>query len=460
MKHWILAAMAALLAGCGTLRPDRPEPLADYLPETYAEAGGEAVLTEAWWHSFGSGELNRLLDEALAGNLTIAQYSARLRQQQALAAKANAGKIPSVAGTASAGTTWPDVTENSRTEAYGLGLTASYELDLWGRVRSTAQAALLNRDASRQDLQSAMMTLSANIAQTWLSIIAQQTKLDLLHRQLEANTQVLELLQLRQRNAISTALDVLQQRQIVESTRALVPDAELRLGLLESQLNVLLGRPAGTAIRIETRTPPPMPPLPATGLPADLLAKRPDIQAGLLRLESRDWSVAAARADRLPTLTLGGSLSAADSDIGNVIDQWAGNLVAGLAAPLIDGGRRRAEVDFQKALAEEAVATYRSLVLNAVAEVNDALLSERKIAARRDMQQKQYEALSNQLDEAQLRYRRGLNDYLAVLNALAAKQGLERNLINSAMEVYTARIELHRALGGDWMAAAANQRAE
>jgi outer membrane protein TolC len=113
MKHWILAAMAALFAGCGTLRPDRPEPLADHLPETYGENGGDAVLTGAWWHSFGSEELNRLLDEALEGNLTIAQYSARLRQQQALAAKANAGKSPSMTGTASAGTTWPDVTETA-----------------------------------------------------------------------------------------------------------------------------------------------------------------------------------------------------------------------------------------------------------------------------------------------------------------------------------------------------------
>jgi outer membrane protein, multidrug efflux system len=305
-----------------------------------------------------------------------------------------------------------------------------------------------------------MMTLSGNIARTWFSIIAQQLKLELLHRQLEANTRVLELLQLRQRNAISTALDVLQQRQIVESTRALVPDAELQLGLYTSQLNVLLGRPSGTAIPIETPTPPDMPPLPATGFPADLLAKRPDIQAGLLRLESRDWSVAAARADRLPTLTLGGSVSASDGDIGHVIDQWAGNLVAGLAAPLIDGGRRRAEVDYQKALAEEAVANYRSVVLNAVTEVNDALLTERKTAARRDMQQKQYEALSDQLDEAQLRYRRGLNDYLAVLNAVAAKQALERNLINSGLEVYTARIDLYRALGGDWMDAASNRLSE
>ena len=162
--------------------------------------------------------------------------------------------------------------------------------------------------------------------------------------------------------------------------------------------------------------------------------------------------MAAARADRLPTLTLSGSLSASDSELNNLLDNWAGNLAAGLAAPLIDGGRRRSEVEYQRALAEETLATYRAMVLTAITEVNNALATEIKTAERLEMEQHQQKALNEQLEEANLRYRKGLNSYLTVLNALSSKQGLDRSLIATRLDRISARIELYRALGGDWMA--------
>ena len=299
------------------------------------------------------------------------------------------------------------------------------------------------------DLQSAAMSLSANLANTWLSIMAQQEKIALIQAQIETNTQILELLKLRQRNAQSTAMDVLQQEQAVATVRTLLPPAELQLGLLESQLAVLMGRPAGAAPNIKTTHLPNLPPLPDVGLPADLLAARPDIRANQLRLESADWSVAAARANQLPTLTLSGSLSASDNQLADVLDQWAGNLLAGLTAPLFDAGTRKAEVTYQQALAQEQVAAYRETVLNAITEVDDALLTEKKTAEQLSAEEVQLQSLTANLDEAQFRYRKGQVTYLTVLNAQTSKQSVERSLIATRLALCTARIELYRALGGN-----------
>ena len=444
------AVALSLIAGCSTFLPQRNDLLAERVPDAYSETGGEAEIHPDWWTAFQSDELNRLMDEAFSGNLTIAQYSARLRQKQALAVKAGAGRLPSVSGSASAGVTRPDMTESAQIEAYSLGLNASYELDLWGRVNSTAKAAQYTAEAGRFDLQSAAMTISANIADSWLALIAQQEKVRLIEEQIETNEKVLNLLKLRQRNAQSTALDVLQQKQALSAVRALLPPAELQLGLLKSQLTVLLGRPAGSDITISTAVLPPLPARPEAGLPSDLLLNRPDIRAGLLRLEAADRSVAAAQANRLPTITLSGSLSASDSDIGDVLDNWAGNLLAGLAAPLFDAGSRKAESEYQRALAEEQVATYRETVLNAITEVNNALLTERKTAEQQQAEQLQLESVSDNYKEARLRYRNGQSTYLAVLNALTSKQSIERSLITTQLSLRSARIELYRALGGDW----------
>jgi len=437
-----------LLSGCARFQPDHSGMLDDYVPAEYAQGSGAEPFQERWWESFDSPELNQIMQEALTNNLGLAQYSARLKQQAALARKTGAAKYPSLSGTGSAGITWPDIEEGSSTEAYRLGLTASYEIDLWGRINASSQAALENARASMYDLSSARITLSANIADAWLSIIAQQRSIELLHNQLTANLNALELLKVRQRNGVSSALEVYQQQQIVESTRAIIPSAELQLDLLKSQLAILLGRGTGPDLEIRTRTAPQLPPLPAAGLPADLLEKRPDIQAEYQRLLGKDYGVAIARADRLPTITLTGSISDTETALSDLLDSWAANLAAGLAAPLIDGGRRRAEVDYQLARVEEGVASYRQKVITAISEVDNALLREQKIREQLALQQEQLAALEQQLNEAVIRYRSGLTEYLNVLSALASKQNLERNLINTELNLYSARIELCRALGG------------
>jgi outer membrane protein TolC len=220
--------------------------------------------------------------------------------------------------------------------------------------------------------------------------------------------------------------------------------------LLLNQLAVLLGKAPGGRLDIQTMELPIPTQVPAAGLPADLLANRPDVRAAGRRLEATDWQVAAARANRLPAVRLTGTAGYGPADIDLMLDNWILSLAGNLTAPLLDGGRRAAEVDRARAATDENLAVYRETVLTAVREVQDALVAEyyqrRHIAALN----RQLEAARNALVEAREQYRKGVDDYLPVLTQLLAVQNLERDLITQNVQLFIDRIDLYTALGGNW----------
>ena len=195
---------------------------------------------------------------------------------------------------------------------------------------------------------------------------------------------------------------------------------------------------------------PQLPPLPDAGLPADLLLQRPDIQAALARLEAADFKVAAARADRLPALKLSASGTYKAEQIKEILDNWYLNLAANLIAPLIDGGRRAAEVERTKAVVKERLAAYREVVLTAIREVEEALVREKKQQEYIAGLQRQITFANRAVAEAKERYLKGQADYLRVLTATLSVQGLERNLISAKRDMLVLRVSLYRALGGTW----------
>jgi len=191
--------------------------------------------------------------------------------------------------------------------------------------------------------------------------------------------------------------------------------------------------------------------VPAAGIPLQMLDNRPDITAALRRLEASDQALAAARADRLPALRLTGSAAYDSDDFEELFDNWIVNLGAALAAPILDGGRRKAEVDINQAVVEQQLAEYRQVVLDAVQEVEDALISEMKIREHIAALQSQLLTAKSALKEAGTRYLNGLNDYLPVLTQLLSVQNLETDLIRRNEDLLIARISLYRAIGGTWV---------
>jgi len=446
---WMLLPAVALLSSCAIFAPDERD-LDVGLPEEFTLYSAEVPdIGNRWWESFQSLELNALIDEALTNSPSIQQAWARLAQAEAIAKQAGAARLPSLGYTGSAGASRDSITKTT-TENYSLGLAAAYEVDLWGRIKSQSEAATLDHEASREQFNTVAITLASQTALRWTGIVSQRLQTEVIHKQLKANETSLELIELRFRKSLSSALDVFQQRQTVAATASFIPQAELREQLLHHELAALLGRTDFQSLEIPDSKLPKLGKLPALGIPADVLANRPDVRAAGLALQSADWRVSAARADRLPAIRLTASGNYANADASDLFDDWFANLAGSLTGPIFDGGRRKAEVARTRAVADERLAAYRATVIGAIKEVEDALISEQKQHEYITLLDVRLDAARHSQKESVNRYRNGLIEYTTVLIQINSLQGLERDRVAAQYTLLQHRINLYRALGGDW----------
>lgn len=446
-----------LLNGCMVFAPkERDDVLELKVPDKYTMFEEAAPAPDEWWKEFQSEELNQLVDEALEGNLDLVQAEARLRQAQSLARQSRSSLFPdlNMYGDMNLIRQHVDDGKNidntSSTDTYGFGLSSRYEADLWGKIRSQIRASDLSLEASQEDVYASKLSLAAEITNRWLEVVTIRSELNLLEEQLKTNKTTLELIELRYRTGNSTALDVYQQRQIVAQTEGFMPTLEGRLETVHHEIAILLGKPPTTGPQLQNSDLPEVPSLPERGLPADLLAKRPDIRGAGLRLREADWRVSVARTDRLPALVLNGSAGYGPSGWNLMLDNWATTLSTGVTMPLFDAGRRKAEVARTREVVNERLAGYQQVVYEAIGEVEDALINEKKQIEYIEALEAQLENAKATQREAVERYRKGLNDYLPVLSAMVSSQSLERSLITANQNRIAYRVQLHRALGGDW----------
>ena len=468
----LLLATIFWITSCSPYNPQVREDPAGPLPGTFSVYGSGAEHPDRWWETFEDPELNRLIGEALSGSFTLKEAWARLVQAKARVVQKGADlypdlnftpgasytrqKISTEAGTRVGGAGLQTISQSDsvtrqETESYSFGLISSYEVDLWGRIHSEKEAESLTATATHEDLKTAAMSLAAEVTRRWVNIISQRAQRQLLEKQLEINTTLLELVDLRFRKAMVSALDVYQQRQVLERVKADIPLVEAQEQLLHHELALLMGKPPRAEIKISRDSLPIPKEIPLIGIPADLLANRPDIRAAGKRLWSADWQVAAARANRLPTLSLTGRANYSAGEMDLLFDNWLLSLAANLVAPIFDGKRREAEVDRTRGVVDERLWAYRRTVLTAIKEVEDALVTEVKQREHIEALSKQVETARKALNEAGERYRKGLNDYLPVLTQLLSVQSLEQTLIRRQAELLNARVGLFRSLGGSWM---------
>ncbi|MEJ2406788.1 MAG: TolC family protein [Candidatus Thiodiazotropha sp.] len=440
-----LILLVSLLSGCSAVPTRETPPVA--APERFSQSGGERLVPERWWLDLADPSLNRLVEQALAHNFSLRAAWARLRQAEAVARREGAARLPTL--DLKGNLTRSDGSDTQADTSRQLGLYAGYELDLWGRVKASADAAALDAQASQADLRTAALSLSATLADTWYQLVEQRSQIALISRQLDINRQLLELIEGRFRSGQASASDVYRQRQLQAQTEGEMAQAETRLKTLEHQLLILLGSAPGSRTLPGDAELPVLLPLPATGLPSELLARRPDLQAALLRLQASDARAAAAVANRYPRLDLSAALITPGAT-GGVFDGWLGNLVAQLTAPLFDGGERRAEVARTEAVVRESLNDYAQILLEALGEVEDALVAEagqRRYLAAIDAQ---LEALKTVATQEGKRYFQGDADYLSVLDAMRSRQSLERQQVSARRELISDRIALVTALAGGW----------
>ena len=454
--------LATLLVGCATTSvPDRSN-AASNLPDDFTLYGPVSETSPRWWESFESPELNAWVDEALSDNFSIRQAYARMNQASAIARQSQSFLAPqadysldtSITANHSddASAFGPGNDNNTvTTRSYRPGASVSYEVDLWGRIGAGADAASLDETAAHLDLQTAMHSVAGSITRTWLDLIEVHQILNVTQRQLENNKTNLELNELRFRKGSATALDVFQQREAVAQTETLIAPLESQRQLLLHALNVLMGKAPRTERDVGDTAFPKFDALPEYGLPADLLARRPDVQASGLRLQAADWRVSAAQADRLPSIQLSAGFSFNGDSLDTVFDNWIASLAQSVVGPIFDAGRRKAEVERTQAVVDERLNQYRLTVLTAVREVEDSLAQIDRQQVFLEALGRRFDAATNSYNEALNRYRKGLTDYLPVLTALTNMQNLERNLIQAQHDLLSFRIALHLAIGGEWM---------
>ncbi len=429
-----------------------PEAAPGATPEETPEA-----TPDRWWEAFGDSTISALVERALSGNFGIRRAFARIAQAAALEAQAAAGHWPHVSGGFDVSRSrsrmfigGPLGRVDRTTNQFNLGLQASYELDLWGRVGSLRDAAELEVRAGRLDLEAAAMTLTAEVVETYLRLVEQRAQERLLLQQVEVGERFLELTEIRFGQGLAAAVDVYQQRRLIAANLAEEPLVRSRAEVLENQLAALLGTAPGQEDFLTESNLPPLPPLPPLGVPADLLHQRPDLSAIVLRIQAADHRVAAAVASRFPTVRLTASTGFLARDIVKLFEGFIYSLAGGITGILIDGGQMKAEVERTKAVVDELLALYGETLIMALGEVEDALVQERRQTEHLAAAKRQLAISRATLRESRLRYSDGLTDFLPVLTALQTVQQLERNVLTARRQALSHRVQLSRALGGSW----------
>ncbi len=439
-----LAAAWLLITGCVSAPPREALPLQDLPAFT---ASGEGARPDRWWLEFGDEELSRRIDLALSENFTLEAAWERLREAEASVATAASARRPTLDGTGEA--SLEDGSDIDGRSRVGLGLEASYEVDLWGRIRNAVEAERLRADATALDYRAAAISLSGEVAAAWLELTEARLQLTLINSQIQTNETVLKVLELRFAVGQSDAADVLRQRQLVEATREQAVTAFNRIDVLTHRLAVLEGRPPQSIGGDDPAAPlPSLGRLPAIGLPSELLTRRPDVQSAFLRIEASDREVASAVRDQYPRVDLLAVAATVAENPGGLFDAWLASIGAQLVAPLYDGGRREAEIERRVAIRRQLLALYGQTVLDALAEVEDALANERRQSERLDRLLTRLDLAERTSDQLRTQYLNGATDFIDVLTALESQQQIERDVLAVRLDRLLFRVALHRAIAG------------
>ncbi len=452
-----------MLSGC-ILGSEKPE-LAVDVPPAYL-AGGRApdaaLPSLDWWRGFRSPELSALIEEAQIANFDIAAAVGRILQADAQARVAGAPLLPNVdlngnaTRSRASQTTSPGGTGGggpSERTIYSASLSASYEIDFWGKNQAALRAAEENAVASRFDHEVVNLTTVAAVANAYFQVLAAQDRLRVARQNQSSASRILTLIQQRQSAGTASSLEIAQQESLVATQRASIPPLEQLLRQNIAALAVLVGRPpeffalrGGGMSRLAI-------PRVTPGLPSDLLTQRPDIREAEALLASANANVESARAAFFPSINLtgeGGYQSAALKLLFRPESAFY-SVAAGLTQPIFDGLRLQGQLDLQRGKQEELLQKYRKAVVSAFADVENALVAIQQTALRERLQRVVVASSRRAFDISETRLREGTVD---LITSLTTQQNLfqaEDNLAQARLAHLQAIVSLFQALGGSWL---------
>jgi multidrug efflux system outer membrane protein len=469
MRRRFLAAVAltSLLLSSAAGQKKKYEPPAVSTPDTYRGADPAAPVDAVsigvlkWFEVFQDPALQNLVRTAVQQNYDLRAATARINAERANLGLARSNQFPQVEAGADLTTTRSSANgpqgglpNTSRNRTFGEVLLnlLTFELDVWGRLRNQTKAARAEVRASEEDRRAIMTTVVGDVSTGYFSLLELDSELDTDRRTLAAREDSLRLIKLRQSGGLATLLDVRQAEELVYQASQTIPDTERQIEQTENQLSLLLGNNPGPITRgqplLQQTVLPSVPP----GLPASLLARRPDIRAAEANLEAQHALVAAARAAYFPRISLTGLLGFQSDSLSNLFSGGSSvwSFVPQVTQPIFTAGRLKSNVKFARAQQELAVVQYQATVQTAFREVSDALVQYRKEKEIRIQQELLVTTLQDRSRLAYLRYNGGVDSLLNALDAdrdlFDAELGLARTRRNELLSL----VQLYKALGGGW----------
>jgi outer membrane protein, multidrug efflux system len=463
-----LALLLISLSACTTVGPDYAAPAA-FAPEAWQQAARHpqrfnlepAADLSQWWRQLDDPLLSDLIARALAASPDLQGAQARLRAARARLGVAEAAQAPTLgaSATASRSKSGRQTGGGPARELYSVGFDASWEIDLFGGAARAAEAAGADYQASAADLQDVQVSLAAEVARAYAAYRNLELRGTIAARNLDTQSETLQIASWRQQAGLVGALDVEQARGNREQTRALLPQLDSARIEAEHRLAVLLGQAPGSlhaelagragSLRIAPKV--------ALGIPAELLRRRPDLRAAERRLAAETARVGSATAALYPSLRLTGSLGLDSLSVPGLARSGAAgqSLLASLGAPIFNAGLLRQQVALQDAAREQALQSYRKTLLTALGEVENALAALDNSEQRSAALESAADAARNAAGLAQNQYAAGLVDFQSVLNTQRTLLSVEDNLALARQDSLLALITLYKALGGGWQADAA-----
>jgi NodT family efflux transporter outer membrane factor (OMF) lipoprotein len=460
-------AIAVVLGGC-SLAPAYKTPATPQAP-AYREVGpwvtaqpSDHLPRGKWWQLYGDDQLSQLQTELLANNTDLAAALAHYEQAQAYSAEARSELFPQVGVGASAqrerqSDTAPPLRNPAAPadyNAYTVGVQASYEVDLWGRVRNTVEAGRDNALAAQADLASVQLSLQAQLADAYMQLRGYDQQIELLQETIEAYQKALKLTQTLHAGGIVSGLDVSRAQTQLSDARSQWSQTLAQRALMQDQIAVLVGENASTFSLPAQTAAIPVPVIPI-GVPSSLLQRRPDVAAAERRVAASNAGIGIARAAWFPSLTLNAQGGFQSTGWANLLTApnrfWS--LGPQLAYDLFDGGYRKATIAAARAKTDEAGAKYRGVVLGAFQQVQDNLALLDNLGTASVNQKDASDAAQHALDLSMTQYKHGAVSYLDVVQAQTVALQEQRGLLQLDTQRLRASVQLIRAMGGGWSVA-------
>ncbi len=470
---WIAAGALALLTASCTVGPKYVRPSSpaspgfkEPVPDSYKEMTGwktgqprDSVARGKWWEIFGDEDLNALEEQIDVNNQNIAQAEANYRGARAAVRTARAGLFPQVTADptvtgarGSANTTTTALfRQPTATPLINLRFDATWDADVWGKIRKTIEAGIETEQASAGDLENARLSLQAELALNYFQLHGLDAEKQLLDTTVAAYQKALDLTNNRYNQGVASQIDVVQARTQLEQTRAQSTDTLVVRNQLEHSIAIIIGKPPSELtipVKVLKAPPPPIP----VGIPSQLLERRPDIAANERRVASANAQVGVAQAAFYPDITLSAAGGIEGTSLVNLFT-WPSrfwSIGPALSYTLLDFGKRQGALEQTQASYDAAVAVYRQNVLTAFQDVEDNLSTLRVLEQEAEQQAAAVTAAERSLELAINQYQGGITAYLQVITAQAIALSNESTAVQLLTKRMTACVSLIKAIGGDF----------